>query len=55
MMRGGIRGRGAAGGRPQSVKNTVARLMRYVGAYRLRLVFVVLCIVLNAAADGRRA
>ena len=48
MMRGGIRGRGAAGGRPQSVKNTVARLMRYVGAYRLRLVFVVLCIVLNA-------
>ena len=42
MMRGP---RGPKGGaKPQNMKATVARLMGYVGRYRLRLVLVLFCI-----------
>ena len=49
MMRGP---RGPKGGaKPQNLKATVARLMGYVGRYRLRLVLVLLCILGNTIAS----
>ena len=49
MMRGP---RGPKGGaKPQNMKATVARLMGYVGRYRLRLVLVLLCILGNTIAS----
>lgn len=51
MNRGGMRlPKGASGKGPQNVRSTVKRLARYVSAYRLRLVFVVLCILVSAVA-----
>ena len=49
MMRGP---RGPKGGaKPQNMKATVARLMGYVGRYRLRLFLVLLCILGNTIAS----
>ena len=49
MMRGP---RGPKGGaKPQNMKATVARLMGYVGRYRLRLVLVLFCILGNTIAS----
>ena len=49
MMRGP---RGPKGGaKPQNLKATVARLMGYVGRYRLRLVLVLFCILGNTIAS----
>ena len=49
MMRGPRGPRGGA--KPQNLKATVARLMGYVGRYRLRLVLVLLCILGNTIAS----
>lgn len=43
---GGPRGRGM-GGKPKNFKNTIKRLFSYVGAYKYRLVFVFLCMILS--------
>ncbi len=48
MNRGMRPPRGASGKRPESVKATLKRLMSYISAYRLRLCFVVLCILISA-------
>ena len=49
MMRGmKMRGNGS---KPQNVKATAARLLAYVGRYRLKLIAVVASIVLNAVAS----
>ena len=49
MMRGPRGPRGGA--KPQNLKATVARLMGYVGRYRLRLVLVLFCILGNTIAS----
>ena len=49
MMRGPRGPRGGA--KPQNLKATVARLMGYVGSYRLRLVLVLFCILGNTIAS----
>jgi len=49
MMRGmKMRGNGS---KPQNVKATAARLLAYVGRYRLKLIAVVASIILNAVAS----
>ncbi len=48
MMRG-PKGRGGA--KPQNLKATVSRLMSYVARHRLRLLFVLLCILGNSVAS----
>ena len=50
-LRGGGPGRGPgprrAKGKPKDIKKTVARLLSYVGKYKLRLAFVFLCMFLT--------
>ncbi len=49
-LRGGGPGgpRGARlGGKPKNLKNTIKRLLTYVGKYKLRLVFVFLCMIFS--------
>ncbi len=48
MMRG-PRGRGGA--KPKNLKATISRLMGYVGRHRLRLLFVLVCILGNSVAS----
>ena len=48
MMRG-PRGRGGA--KPKNMKATISRLMGYVGRHRLRLLFVLVCILGNSIAS----
>lgn len=48
MMRG-PRGRG--GTKPKNLKATISRLMGYVGRHRLRLLFVLVCILGNSVAS----
>lgn len=43
---GGKRG----GGKPKNTRDTVSRLLKYVGKYKLRLVCVLLCMLLSTAA-----
>lgn len=43
---GGKRG----GGKPKNTRDTVSRLIKYVGKYKLRLVCVLLCMLLSTAA-----
>ena len=55
-MGGGPRGaRGAMGPRQPIEKKTVVRLLSYLKPYRLRLAFVLLCILLNAVATAAAA
>ena len=44
MMRGGPK----AGPKPENLKGTISRLFGYIGKYKLRLIFVVLFILINA-------
>lgn len=44
---GGPRGRGMMGGKPKNVKGTLGRLFKYVAAYKVRLIFVVFCMLLS--------
>ncbi len=52
-----LRGRGprgprhTGGGKPKNMKATVKRLLSYVGQYKLRLVFVFLCMLLTSVAS----
>ena len=48
-MMHGPKGRGGA--KPQNLKATVSRLMSYVARHRLRLLFVLLCILGNSVAS----
>ena len=43
------------GRRSKNAKATLKRLMKYLGKYKLRLVFIVICIVLSAAAQAGSA
>ena len=43
---GGPRGM-RMGGKPQNLKPTVARLLKYVGKYKLRLMFVFVCMIFS--------
>ncbi len=49
---GGRPGRGAqATGRPKDARGTIARVFSYLKRYKLRLVFVVICLLLNTGAS----
>ena len=55
----GPNGKGGPGGRrgrpmekPKNAGKTLKRLIRYMGAYKLQLIVVVLCIIVNAAATA---
>lgn len=53
-LRGGRPGRGPgprAKGKPKNTKNTIKRLLNYVGKYKLRLVFVFLCMILTTVSS----
>ena len=43
--RGGGPGRMRASGKPKDMKNTVKRIFGYIGMYKVRLVFVILCML----------
>ena len=49
---GGPGGRGPGGhGKPKNARATIARLLRYVARYKLRLIFVALCMLLQTVAS----
>ena len=53
-LRGGGPGRGPgprAKGKPKNTRNTIKRLLSYVGKYKLRLVFVFLCMFLTTISS----
>ena len=53
-LRGGRPGRGPgprAKGKPKNTKNTIKRILNYVGKYKLRLVFVFLCMILTTVSS----
>ncbi len=53
-LRGGGPGRGPgprAKGKPKDIGKTIARLLSYVGKYKLRLVFVFLCMILTTLSS----
>ncbi len=43
--------RGGMGGKPKYIKNTIGRLFRYMGKDKWKLVFVIICVILNAGAS----
>ena len=53
-LRGGRPGRGPgprAKGKPKNTKNTIKRILNYVGKYKLRLVLVFLCMMLTTVSS----
>ncbi len=50
--RGGPMGRMGMGGKPKNMKNTVGRLLRYVGKYRHLFVVVFFCLVISTFASS---
>ncbi len=48
---GGGRGGRRASGKPKNLKNTVKRLLSYVGKYKFRLILVFVCMILTTLAS----
>ena len=47
---GGPRG-GRPGGKPKDMKNTIKRLLHYVGKYKIRFIFVFISMIITTASS----
>lgn len=50
--RGGPGARGAMGGKPKDMKSTVARLLKYIGGYKLHFIVVFLCLLITTVTSS---
>ncbi len=48
----GSHGRGMMGGKPKNMKNTVSRLLKYVGGYRALFVVVFICLIVTTVMSA---